>query len=42
LLIGVLFGFLNIKSVKIWNENTFVDGNVLCKRIRSTGLVDYF
>jgi hypothetical protein len=29
LLIVVLFGFLNIKSVKIWNKNTTADGNVL-------------
>jgi hypothetical protein len=30
-----LFSFLNIKSVKIYNENTVADGNVLCKRIHS-------
>jgi len=39
-----LFIFVNIKRVKISNENTVADGNVLCKRIHSTltGLVDYF
>ena len=30
-----LFSFLNIKSVKIENENTVADGNVLCYRIHS-------
>ena len=30
-----LFSFLNIKSVKIYNENTVAYGNVLCKRIHS-------
>jgi hypothetical protein len=33
LLIVVLFGSLNIKSVKIYNQKLFVDRNVLCKRI---------
>ena len=34
LLIVIQFWFLNIKIVKIYNENTFVDGNVLLpKRI---------
>jgi hypothetical protein len=28
-----LFSFLNIEKVKIYNENTIADGNVLCKRI---------
>ena len=35
LLIVVVFGFLNIKCVTIYNENTFAHGNVLCKRIHS-------
>jgi hypothetical protein len=30
-----LFSFLNIKKVKILNENTVADGNVLCKRMHS-------
>ena len=30
-----LFSFLYIKKVKIENENTVADGNVLCKRIHS-------
>ena len=30
-----LFSFLNIEKVKIYNENTIADGNVLCKRIHS-------
>ena len=30
-----LFSFLNNKMVKIQNENTVADGNVLCKRIHS-------
>ena len=30
-----LFSFLNIETVKIYNENTVADGNVLCKRIHS-------
>ena len=34
-LIVVIFGFLNIKSVKIYNVKAFPDGNVLCKRIHS-------
>jgi len=34
-LIVVVFGFLNMKSVRIHNENTFADRNVLCKRIHS-------
>jgi len=32
---AVVFGVLIIKSVKIYNENTFADGNVLCTRIYS-------
>jgi len=38
LLIVVLFGFLNIKSVKKYkNKNSFADGNILCKIIHSNG-----
>jgi hypothetical protein len=30
-----IFRFLNITKVKIYNENTVADGNILCKRIYS-------
>jgi hypothetical protein len=37
--IVVLFDFLNIKSVKIYNENTFADGNLLCNRLQASLII---
>ena len=35
------FSFLNIKKVKIYNENAVADGNVLCKNLQLECILHY-